>query len=109
MSTFREKYNIKYGFRKNASHSIDDIVKTTKIKKSILQQAYNRGIGAAKTNFQSVRNKETGKKRPGGFSPSKRMSKEQWAFGRLYGFVMKNPKQVGKDKPDNDLFLKIKK
>ena len=62
MSTFREKYNIKHGFRKNASHSIDDIAKTTKIKKSILQQAYNRGIGAAKSNFESVRNKETGKK-----------------------------------------------
>ena len=51
----------------------------------------------------------TGKKQAGGFSPAKRMSNEQWGFGRLYGFVMKNPKQVGNDKPDNDLFLKIKK
>tara|TARA_R100000353_G_scaffold169899_1_gene133258 strand:- start:1684 stop:2013 length:330 start_codon:yes stop_codon:yes gene_type:complete len=109
MSTFREKYNIKYGFRKNASHSIDDIAKTTKIKKSILQQAFNRGVGAAKTNPQSVRNRMTGKKQAGGFSPAKRMSNEQWGFGRLYGFVMKNPKQVGNNKPDNDLFLKIKK
>ena len=77
-------------------------------KKSILQQAYNRGIGAAKTNPQRVRNRQTGMKRSQGFSPAKRMSNEQWGYGRLYGFVMKNPKQIGKDKPDNDLFIKIK-
>ena len=36
------------------------------------------------------------------------MSAEQWGFARVYGFVMKNPKQVGEGKPDDDLFRKIK-
>jgi hypothetical protein len=34
-----------------------------------------------------------------------KQTKEQ---SRVYGFVMKNPKQVGEGKPDNDLFKKIK-
>lgn len=106
MSTFKAKYNIKYGFSKNESHSLEDISKTTKIKKSILQQVYNRGTGAFKTNPTSVRSK-SGEKRAGGFSAGNRMSVEAWSFGRVYGFVMRNPKQVGSDKPDNDLFIKI--
>ena len=92
MSTFKSKYNNKYGFSKNESHSLEDISKTTKIKKSILQDVYNRGIGAAKT---------------AGISRPQVKSKEQWAYGRVYGFVMNNPKQVGKDKPDRDLYDKI--
>lgn len=106
MSTFREKYNSKHGFGKRDSHSLDDISKTTGIKKSILQQVYNRGTGAFKTNPTSVRS-TTGAKRPGGFPAAKRMSVEAWSFGRVYGFVMRNPKQVGEGKPDNDLFKKI--
>lgn len=105
MATFKQQYNKKYKQPLNTSNSIDDISKQTGIKKSILQDAYNRGVGASKTNPQSVRNKITGKK---GAIPSMRMSPERWGMGRLYGFVMKNPKQVGKGKPDRDLFDKIK-
>ena len=92
MSTFKPKYNNKYGFPKNEAHSLADISKTTSIKKSILQDVYNRGIGAAKTS---------------GISRPQVKSKEQWAYARVYGFVMKNPKQVGEGKPDNDLYKKI--
>jgi hypothetical protein len=106
MSTFKAKYNNKYGFSKNESHSLDDIAKTTKIKKSILQKVYNRGTGAYKTSSSSVRSK-SGEKRSGGFPASQRMSVQAWSFGRVYGFVMKNPKQVGEGKPDDDLFRKI--
>lgn len=106
MSTFREKYNSKHGFEKKDSHSLEDISRTTKIKKSILQQVYNRGTGAFRTNPTSVRS-ATGAKRSGGFPAAKRMSVEAWSFGRVYGFVMRNPKQVGEGKPDNDLFKKI--
>ena len=108
MATFKEKYNKKYKQPLNTSNSIDDISKQTGIKKSILQDAYNRGVGASKTNPQSVRNDKTGQKKAGGYSAQKRMSPERWGMGRLYGFVMKNPKQVGKGKPDRDLFDKIK-
>jgi len=106
MSTFKSKYNNKYGFPKNESHSVEDISKTTGIKKSILQDVYDRGIGAWKSNPTSVRSK-SGDKKDSGFPLSKRMTKERWAYGRVYGFVMKNPKQVGEGKPDDDLFKKL--
>ena len=106
MSTFKSKYNNKYGFPKNESHSVQDISKTTGIKKSILQDVYDRGIGAWKSNPSSVRSK-SGDKKDSGFPLSKRMTKERWAYGRVYGFVMKNPKQVGDGKPDSDLYEKI--
>ncbi len=106
MSTFKSKYNNKYGFPKNESHSVQDISKTTGIKKSILQDVYDRGIGAWKSNPTSVRSK-SGDKKDSGFPLSKRMTKERWAYGRVYGFVMKNPKQVGEGKPDSDLYEKI--
>lgn len=106
MSTFKSKYNNKYGFPKNESHSVQDISKTTGIKKSILQDVYDRGVGAWKSNPTSVRSK-SGDKKDSGFPLSKRMTKERWAYGRVYGFVMKNPKQVGEGKPDSDLYKKL--
>jgi len=106
MSTFKSKYNNKYGFPKNESHSVQDISKTTGIKKSILQDVYDRGVGAWKSNPTSVRSK-SGDKKDSGFPLSQRMTKERWAYGRVYGFVMKNPKQVGEGKPDNDLYKKL--
>ena len=106
MSTFKSKYNNKYGFPKNESHSVEDISKTTGIKKSILQDVYDRGVGAWKSNPSSVRSK-SGDKKDSGFPLSKRMTKERWAYGRVYGFVMKNPKQVGEGKPDDDLYKKL--
>ena len=106
MPTFKQKFNKKYKQDINQSNSLTEIAKLTKIKKSILQQVYNRGIGAAKNNPSSVRSK-SGEKKPGGFSPANRMGKEQWAIARVYGFVGKNPKQVGTGKPDRDLFDKI--
>jgi len=107
MTTFKEKFNIKYGFDKDESHSISQISKITGIKKSILQEAYNRGVGAWKSNPTSVRSRE-GKKREGGYPASQRMTKEQWAMSRTYGLVMNNRKQTGKGKPDRDLREQIK-
>lgn len=107
MPTFRQRYNQKYKFKRDDSHSLDDIAKTTGIKKSILQDVFRRGVGARKTNPESVRSATTGKKE-GGKSLRGKMTAEQWGQSRVYGFVMKNPKQVGEGKPDNDLFKKIK-
>ena len=106
MTTFKQKFNKKYKQDINESNSLIKIAKLSGIKKSILQQVFNRGVGAYKSSPSSVRSK-SGEKRPGGFSPANRMSKEQWATARVYGFVGKNPKQVGKGKPDRDLFEKI--
>ena len=104
MSTFKNKFNKKYKQNLNQANSLTDIAKLSGIKKSILQQVYNRGIGAAKNNPSSVRSK-SGEKKPGGFSVNNRMTKEQWAIARVYGFVMNNKKQTGLNKPDRDLYL----
>lgn len=74
MKTYRNKFNIKYGFDKNESHSLAEISKLSKLKLSSLQDIYNKGIGAYKTNPQSVR-------------PNVK-SKEQWAMARVYSAIM---------------------
>jgi hypothetical protein len=74
--TYKQLYNEKYNFKKDKSHSLKDISKTTGYKLSGLQTIYNKGIGAYKTNPSSVR-------------PSVK-SPEQWAMSRIYAAV--NPK-----------------
>jgi len=73
MATWKEKYNKKYGFEKDKAHSLSDISKKTGVSKKGIQQIYNKGIGAYKTNPQSVRPNVT--------------SKEQWAMARVYSAV----------------------
>jgi hypothetical protein len=102
--TFKDKYERKYG---EGERSLDDIAKETKIKKSILQEVYNRGYAAATTSPKSVRNKQ-GKKRESGFPKAQRMSPEQWGMARVYGFVGRNRKQIADGAPDRDLYLKTK-
>jgi hypothetical protein len=72
--TYKNKFNIKHGFDKNKSHSLAEISKLSKLKLSSLQDIYNKGIGAYKTNPQSVR-------------PNVK-SKEQWAMARVYSAIM---------------------
>ena len=91
---------------KEESLSKNDIAKISKISIKILDEVYDRGIGAYKTSGASVRTKE-GKKDPKA-PMSKKMSKEQWAMARVYSFVNKIE---GKRKLNHDLDLaeKIKK
>ena len=97
----KDKYNKKYKFPRRASHSLNDISKTTGIKKSILQSVYNRGTGAWKNNQASVRNVKGVKGGPG-----KKMSKQAWSVARVYSFVMKQPGTWGK--ADKDLADKVR-
>ncbi len=99
--TNKDKYNKKYKFPKNKSHSLNDISKTTRIKKNILQSVYNRGTGAWKNNKASVRNIK-GVKGGGGI----KMSKEAWSYARVYSFVMKQSGTWGK--ADKDLADKVR-
>ena len=52
-----------------------------------------------------MRSAKTGKK-VGGKSLRGKMSGQQWGFGRTYGFLVGNPKQVAKGAPDRDLYEK---
>ena len=57
----------------------------------ILREVYNRGIGAYKTQGKSVRLKGSYVKNVD--APMKaKLSKEQWAYARVYSFLDGNPK-----------------
>ena len=105
MPTNKEKFNKKYGFPKDAPHSKAEISRLTGISRSILDKVYDRGVGARKTNPQSVRSASTGKK-VGGRSLKGKMSAEQWAMARVYSFVMKQPGTWGR--ADKDLADKVR-
>ena len=72
-------------------YSLEELAKISGEPLKTLQEVYNRGIGAYKTNPQSVRMKGSFKK--GVNAPmSKKLSKEQWAMARVYSYLQKNPK-----------------
>jgi hypothetical protein len=72
--SFKDKYNKKFGYPTSTSHNLKQISKDTRVSLKGLQQIYNKGIGAFKTNPSSVR-------------PTVK-SKEQWAMARVYSAVM---------------------
>ena len=88
--SYKDKYNTKYGYKKNTSHTLEQVSKDTGVSMKGLQQIYNKGIGAYKTNPSSVRPNVT--------------SKEQWAMARVYSAVM-----GGKTARIDKIELKMKK
>lgn len=82
--TYKQRFNKKYGFPKDEPHSLKDIAKTTGYKMSGLQTIFDKGIGAYKTNPESVR-------------PQVR-SPEQWAFARVYAALDPSSKAFQVDK-----------
>ena len=74
VETYKNKFNKKYGQPKDKSNSLADIARLTGRTKASLQKIFNKGVGAYKTNPQSVR--------PNVKSP------EQWAYARVYSAVM---------------------
>lgn len=87
MATNRSKFLKLFDLPKDTSLSLEEIAELSQIPVEALQEVYNRGIGAWKTNPQSVRMKGTFKK--GVNAPiSMKLSKEQWGFGRIFAFVM---------------------
>lgn len=84
VDSYKNKFNRKHGFPKDKSHSLSSISKITGYKRSGLQTIYNKGIGAYKTNRQSVR-------------PTVK-SKEQWGMSRVYASINKSSKAYKIDK-----------
>lgn len=75
----------------DTGHTIAELAKASGVPRKTLQEVYNRGIGAYKTNPTSVRMKGSYVK--GKVAPmSKKLSKEQWAAARVYSFLDGNPK-----------------
>lgn len=74
VDTYKNKFNKKYGMDKDTPHSINEISKLTGYKLAGLKIIFNKGIGAFKTNTQSVRPTVT--------------SPEAWGKARIYSAVM---------------------
>ncbi len=72
--TYKQKFNKKYGFKKDESHSIKEIAKLSGITYKNALKIVQKGEGAYFTNPQSVRKKVT--------------SARQWGIARLYSAVM---------------------
>jgi len=102
----KQRFNKKYGFKRDESHSLEELAKITGVKKSILESVYSRGLGARISNPESVRSAKTGKK-VGGKSLKGKMSAQQWAQSRIYSFVTKQPGTWGK--ADKDIADDVKK
>ncbi len=93
VDTNKMKFNRKYKQPLQQPNSKKDISKLTGIPTKILDSVFDRGVGAFKTNPQSVRKSVS--------------SPEQWSYGRIYSFVMKQPGTWGK--ADKDLADKVRK
>jgi hypothetical protein len=94
--TRRENFLNKKGLSTDRSYSLKELSKFAGVPISTLQVVYNRGIGAYKTNPESVRMEGTFEKNVNA-PMSMKLSKEQWAMARVYSFLDGNPKH------DNDL------
>ena len=106
--TNKQKFNMKYKQPKNQANSKKDMSRLTGIPIKILDEVYDRGLAAHKSNPESVRSL-SGKK-IGGKSLKGKMSAQQWGFSRLYSFLVKGPtwKTADKDLADKVRKLKIK-
>jgi hypothetical protein len=82
--TNKQKYNQKYNKGKDVSNSKQKIARQTGVSKKILDKVFDRGVGAFKTNRSAVR-------------PQVK-SAEQWAYARIYSFVMGGKTQKTADK-----------
>ena len=58
--TYREKYNKKYGFKKDSSHSISDISKTTGYKLSGLKKIWQHSIPTQNQFVQALNHLSSG-------------------------------------------------
>jgi hypothetical protein len=104
MPTHRIQYLKKIGLDPNKSYSINELSKVSKVPKSILQEVFNRGVGAHESNILSVRLKKDFSKNPSPSIPeSQRLTPEQWGYARIYSFLNKGKTYKT---TDSDLALK---
>lgn len=89
MPTHRENVLKRLGLPLDTSLSMTELSKASMIPEPALQEVFDRGIGAWKTNISSVRLKKDFSKNPnmGKYPRSARLGKEQWALARVYSFI----------------------
>ena len=109
MPTHRIQFLRRRGLDENKGYSLTFLSKETGVKRKDLQEVYDRGAGAWKTNIKSVRMKGTFKKNVNA-PRSQKLSKNQWSMSRVYAFLNKLDNiMLGKRKTmnqDQDIFRK---
>jgi len=83
VETYKQKFNKRFGFPPNTSHSVAEVARLTGYKKSGLDTIIEKGKGAYYSNPQSVR--------------SFIKSPEEWAMARLYASVSPGSKSARVD------------
>lgn len=99
--TNKQRFFRAHGLAADATLSLEEIARLSKMPKAALQEVYNRGVGAWKTNIASVRVRGSFEKNPDTrrFPRSARLGRQQWAHARVYSFVMRTPSDFyGADK-----------
>jgi hypothetical protein len=91
MPTHREHVLRALGLPLNTHLSLEELAEKTDLPLEALQEIYNRGTGAWKTNISSVRLKKDFSKNPDTkkYPRSARLGKEAWSFARVYSFINK--------------------
>ena len=82
--TFKQKFNKKYGFPKDKSHSLAEIAKLTGYKLSNIRKIFQKGKGAFYSNPKSVR--------------AQVKSANHWGYSRTYASVTPGSKSSKIDK-----------
>jgi hypothetical protein len=89
--TNRTAFLRKHGLPADTSLSLKEVAELSGMPFSALKAVYNKGLGAYRTNPESVRLQGSFKKDPS--APlSAKLSAPQWAMARVYAFVQKTAK-----------------
>ena len=83
MSTYKQRFNKKYGFPRDEPHNLKEIAKIAGYEYKGIKTIFERGEGAFENNPASVR-------------PN--MQKQQWAYARVYAAVDPSSKAHKVDK-----------
>lgn len=88
MPTHRQNVLKRLGLPSDSNLNIEELADITGVAEDILQEVYNRGVGAH-ANLKSVRLKKDFSKNPDTkkYPRSARLSKEQWGYARIYSFL----------------------
>ena len=89
MPTHRENVLRRLGLPLSESLSLRELSVYTGVPLAALEEVRDRGVGAWKTNPESVRLKKDFSKNPdmSRYPRSARLSKEQWGLARVYSFL----------------------
>ena len=91
MITHRQHFLRKHGLSEDSHHSLAELSRIAHVPLQALKECFKRGVGAWTNNIQSVRLKKDFSKNPNmsAYPRSARLTKEQWAYARVYSLLDK--------------------